>query len=72
LVASISLLSGLMSVTAKAATEKGSGPAIVNVVTFTVPPRGGPAFRQQGKQPNLAQVPGCIGFDVRHRGEPAR
>jgi quinol monooxygenase YgiN len=74
LVASISLLSGLMSVTAKAATEKGSGPAIVNVVTFTVPPAGMASFlkiSKENSQTSLKEEPGCIGFDVLlPEGEP--
>jgi quinol monooxygenase YgiN len=49
LVASASLLSGLIPTTAEAAAEKEPGPAIVNVVTFEVP---------------RTEEPGCIGFDV--------
>jgi autoinducer 2-degrading protein len=74
LVASIPLLSGLVSMTARAATEKGSGPAIVNVVTFTVPSAGMARFlgiSKQNSQTTLKEEPGCIGFDVLlPEGEP--
>lgn len=67
LVASISLLSGLIPITAEAAAEKGSGPAIVNVVTFEVPSAGMADFLKISKENSQAsrkEEPGCIGFDV--------
>ena len=74
LAASISLLSGLIPATAEAATEKGSGPAIVNVVTFTVPSAGIASFLRISKEnsrTSLKEEPGCIGFDVLlPEGEP--
>jgi autoinducer 2-degrading protein len=74
LAASISLLSCLMPVTADAATRKGSGPAIVNVVTFAVPPSGMARFlriSEQNSRTSRKEEPGCIGFDVlRPEGEP--
>ena len=74
LAASIPLLSGLISVTARAATGKGSGPAIVNVVTFTVPAAGMARFLEISKEnsrTSLKEEPGCIGFDVLlPKGEP--
>jgi quinol monooxygenase YgiN len=74
LAASLSLLSGLMPVTARAATTKKTGPAIVNVVTFTVPPAGMASFLRISKEnsrTSLKEEPGCIGFDVLlPEGEP--
>jgi (4S)-4-hydroxy-5-phosphonooxypentane-2,3-dione isomerase len=67
LVASISLLAGLTSVTANGASGNGSGPAIVNVVTFTVPAAGMARFLEISKensQASLKEEPGCIGFEV--------
>ena len=71
--ASIFLLSGLMSVRARADTGKGSGPAIVNVVTFTVPPAGMDRFLRISRENSQASLkePGCIGFEVLlPEGEP--
>ena len=71
--AGISLLSALMSVKARADTGKGSGPAIVNVVTFTVPPAGMDRFLRISRENSQASLkePGCIGFDVLlPEGEP--
>jgi autoinducer 2-degrading protein len=74
LAASVSLLSGLMPVTADAATTSASGPAIVNVVTFVVPPAGMASFlkiSEQNSRTSLKEEPGCIGFDVlRPEDEP--
>jgi autoinducer 2-degrading protein len=74
LAASIPLLSGLISAMARAAGEKGSGPAIVNVVTFTVPSAGMASFlgiSKENSQTSLKEEPGCIGFDVLlPEGEP--
>jgi (4S)-4-hydroxy-5-phosphonooxypentane-2,3-dione isomerase len=60
--------------TAEAATEKGSGPAIVNVVTFSVPPAGMASFlriSEENSQTSRKEEPGCIGFDVLlPKGEP--
>jgi autoinducer 2-degrading protein len=67
LAASISLLSSLIPMTAEAAAEKGSGPAIVNVVTFTVPSGGMTSFlgiSKENSQTSLKEEPGCIGFEV--------
>jgi quinol monooxygenase YgiN len=67
LVASVSLLSGLLPITAEAATAKASGPAIVNVVTFEVPSAGMADFLKISKEnsrTSLKEEPGCIGFDV--------
>jgi quinol monooxygenase YgiN len=67
LVASLSLLSGLIPVTAEAAAEKGSGHAIVNVVTFQVPSARMADFLKISKENSRAsrkEEPGCIGFDV--------
>ncbi|CAB3804126.1 putative quinol monooxygenase [Pararobbsia alpina] len=72
--AGLSLLSGLMPLTAEAAPHKGSGPAIVNVVTFEVPPAGMASFLRISKVNSRAsrkEEPGCIGFDVlRPEDEP--
>jgi autoinducer 2-degrading protein len=74
LMASIALLSGLTSVTAKAASGKGSGPAIFNVVTFSVPAAGMARFLEISKENSQAsrkEEAGCIGFDVLlPEGEP--
>jgi autoinducer 2-degrading protein len=72
LAASVSLLSGFIPVTAEAAAKE--GPAIVNVVTFTVPPAGMARFLKISKQnsrASLKEEPGCIGFEVLlPEGEP--
>jgi autoinducer 2-degrading protein len=72
--ACVSLLSGLIPMTAEAATEKGSGPAIVNVVTFEVPPAGMASFlriSEENSRTSRKEEPGCIGFDVLlPEGEP--
>ncbi len=74
LAASLSLLSGMTFVAARAAPTTGSGPAIVNVVTFTVPPAGMDRFLSISKEDgriSLKEEPGCIGFDVLlPQGEP--
>jgi quinol monooxygenase YgiN len=67
LVASISLLSSLIPMTAEAAAEKGSGPAVVNVVTFKVPSAGMADFLRisnENSQASRKEEPDCIGFDV--------
>jgi quinol monooxygenase YgiN len=67
LVASASLLSGLISTTAEAAAEREPGPAIFNVVTFEVPPAGMASFLEISKENSKAsrtEESGCIGFDV--------
>jgi autoinducer 2-degrading protein len=67
LAASLPLLSGLIAVTARAATGQGSGPAIVNVVTFTVPPAGMARFlaiSKENSRTSRKEESGCIGFDV--------
>jgi quinol monooxygenase YgiN len=72
LVASVSLLSGLVPMTASAA-EKAAGPAIVNVVTFTVPPAGMARFLRISKENSRLsrKEPGCVGFEVLlPKGEP--
>jgi quinol monooxygenase YgiN len=71
--ASVSLLSGLIPMTAEAATEKGAGPAIVNIVTFTVPPAGMARFLRISKENSRLsrKEPGCVGFEVLlPKGEP--
>ncbi|HEY1942884.1 MAG TPA: putative quinol monooxygenase [Roseiarcus sp.] len=72
--AGLFLLSGLLPVAARAAPTTGSGPAIVNVVTFTVPPAGMDRFLSISKENSrisLKEEPGCIGFDVLlPQGEP--
>lgn len=74
LAASLSLLSGMIPVTARAASKKGSGPAIVNVVTFTVPSAGMVRFlaiSKENSRTSLKEEPGCIGFEVLlPEGEP--
>lgn len=74
LAASIALLSGLVPMTAEAATANGSGPAIVNVVTFTVPPAGMANFlkiSEENSRASLKEEPGCTGFEVLlPEGEP--
>jgi quinol monooxygenase YgiN len=65
--ASVSLLSGLIPMTAAAATEKGAGPAIVNIVTFTVPPAGMARFLRISKENSRIsrkEETGCVGFEV--------
>jgi quinol monooxygenase YgiN len=67
LVATIPLLSGLVAATARAATGKATGPAIVNIVTFTVPAAGMARFlaiSKENSQASLKEEPGVIGFDV--------
>jgi quinol monooxygenase YgiN len=74
LAAFVSLLSGLIPMTAEAAAEKGSGPAIVNVVTFAVPPAGMARFlriSEENSRTSRKEEAGCIGFDVLlPKGEP--
>jgi quinol monooxygenase YgiN len=74
LVAGLSLLSRLIAPMAGAADEPDHGPAIVNVVTFTVPADGMARFLQISEDNSRASVkeePGCLGFDVlRPEGEP--
>ena len=65
--ASMPLLSALVFVTARAASGKPSGPAIFNIVTFTVPAAGMARFLEISKensQASLKEEPGCIGFNV--------
>jgi autoinducer 2-degrading protein len=72
--AGLSLLSGLVPATARAAGEAEPGPVIVNVVTFTVPPSGMARFLQiseENSRTSVKEEPGCISFDVlRPEGEP--
>jgi quinol monooxygenase YgiN len=78
LATSISLLTGLVPMTAEAstatATGHGSGPAIVNVVTFAVPPARMASFlkiSEVNSRASLKEEPGCIGFEVLlPKGEP--
>ncbi len=73
LAASVALLSGLIPMTAEAATANGSGPAIVNVVTFTVPPAGMASFLKISEENSRASLKekGCTGFEVLlPQGEP--
>jgi quinol monooxygenase YgiN len=74
LLAALALLSGLVATTARAADEPDHGPAIVNVVTFTVPAAGLARFLQISEDNSRASVkeePGCLGFDVlQPEGEP--
>ncbi len=74
LAASLSLLSGMIPVTARAAARKRSGPAIVNVVTFTAPAAGMARFlaiSKENSRTSLKEEPGCIGFEVLvPEGEP--
>lgn len=72
--AGLSLLSGLIVTSAMAAGEPDRGPAIVNVVTFTVPPAGMARFlriSEDNSRTSVKEEPGCLGFDVlRPEGEP--
>jgi autoinducer 2-degrading protein len=72
--AGLSLLSGLIVTSAMAAGEPDHGPAIVNVVTFTVPPAGMARFlriSEDNSRTSVKEEPGCLGFDVlRPEGEP--
>jgi quinol monooxygenase YgiN len=62
--AAIPVLSSLIPARARAAT--GTGPAIVNMVTFEVPADGMTRFLQISKTNSQASVkePGCASFDV--------
>jgi quinol monooxygenase YgiN len=62
--AAIPVLSSLIPAKAKGAT--GTGPAIVNIVTFEVPAEGMTRFLQISKANSQASVkePGCASFDV--------
>ena len=65
LAAGLPLLAGLMPVAARAAGKE-AGPAIVNVVTFTVPFAGVDKFLAICKDNSRASLkePGCTGFEV--------
>ncbi len=65
LAAGLPLLAGLIPATARAAGKE-AGPAIVNVVTFTVPYAGVDKFVAMCKENSRASVkePGCAGFEV--------
>jgi quinol monooxygenase YgiN len=73
LLAGIPALSALIPAKAKAASPQGSGRAVVNVVTFVVPPEGLARFLAISVENSQASVkePGCSGFEVLvAEGEP--